>query len=295
MTESSIEAQKTRRDHRTPGQIEDLSGKITGFVLARVAEGRPGFPGHPKKTGRVALSRVAAALGLVAHELAHPVLARHIRTLAAYHGVESPRETTLAQALARIAATFAECPVPCRGKNVHLSAVRIATGIALHYLKSPECQALLRELESRNGKVVPIVDRADELKALAAYGDRLRRDGKGVPAKPGRSGPSATRVAWEIGISPDRFAHSHLSDALERLTAELGVEGAKPLSRDIERFTAFVDECVATREPVPAHRGRVGLRAVAARAGIAEHRIKNNAQMQRDLARWASEIGLEDK
>ncbi len=295
MTDYSIETGKKRRDQRTAYQVQRLIGDITGHVLGRVADGLRGFAGHPKKAGQIGLSHIAAALGLDVHELAHPEIDAHIRALAEIHGVETPQEATLARSLSVIGTTYAASPVPTRGKNVHLSAVRVATGLAERVLKAPECQALLKALAQRNGTVKPVVNREEELAMFAAFAERMRQEGRQLPSTLGLPGPSATRVARQLGISHERFAHSHLADALRRLADEVGVEAHPILAEDIERFAVFVDAKITARQPVPANAHGLAYRAIAAEAGIAAQRIANNAQMQRDLTRWIHKAGTETK
>lgn len=286
---------KQRRDQRTAYQIGNVISAITGYVLGRVKDGQRGFAGHPKKAGQIGLSHVAAALGLAVQELAHPQIGAHIRALAEIHGVETPQEATRKRSLSKIAEAYRASPVPICGKKVHVSAVQLATGLAIRILKAPECQALLKALAERNGTFRPVVDRNEELAMFAAYADRMRREGRQLPTTQGGGIASVTRVAKDVGISHDRFAHSHLANALKQLAAELGVEPHPSMAEDIERFAAFVDARIAARQTVPANAHGLAYQAIAAEAGIAAQRIANNPQMQRDLTRWSYKTGTETK
>ncbi|KPF62813.1 hypothetical protein IP69_19710 [Bosea sp. AAP35] len=284
---------KGRRHQRTTHQFEDQIGHITLFVLQRVADGLPGLPGHPKRTGHVALSVIAEELGVPVGNLTHPRLSAHLKDLAATYGVETPQQATLAKALTVIETTYDQEPVPFRGRNPHLSAIRLATGVAVTVLKTADAQALLRALAKRNGTVSPKVDHQAEIEALEAYGARLRKAGLPLPAMPGRDGPGITVIARAIAISNDRFARPHLATALARLARELGVASTVTVASDAARFTAFVDAMIAARKPVPHGRKGIAYRTIGQQAGIVGHRIIHSHALQSQLTRWIHKVGVE--
>ncbi|RYF31492.1 MAG: hypothetical protein EOO23_02400 [Comamonadaceae bacterium] len=279
-------AKAPRRDHRVAWQFEELEGRITGYALSRVAGGLKGLPGHPKAAGRPALEQIADAVDLLVHDLFHPRIRRHLDALAALHGIETPDEKAQRLALAQIERAYRHQRVPVRGRRPHLSAISLATGTPLPRLKTKACQTLLEDLIALNGVERPEVDYDAELDCLAAYGATLQAAGARLPAKPGRSGPSVTRIAKAIGITSHRFARPHLTTALNDLARKIGVEVGPTIIEDATRFAAFVDARIASGEPVPTWRGAIGYRAIAAMTGIEAQRIFNHPGMQRDVKRW---------
>lgn len=295
MTATNQNLTAAQRHHsRTPHQIEATIGAISAFALGRVASGLPGLPGHPKQPGQIALSAVAAALGLKHYDFAHPKLVAYLKKVAETHGVETPQQATLAKALTAIEAAYANKAVPYRGKKLHLSAIRLATGVAQPVLKAPDAQALLKTLADRNGTVRPDVDYDAESSALAAYGARLRAAGLRLPAKPGGEGPGIAQIARAIGLSPARFGRPHLAEGLERLVQELGIEPNVTIAADTARFAAFVDDMIAARTSVPCGRKGIAYQAIGQLAGITPHRIACNRSMQTELQRWIFKVGVDE-
>lgn len=286
-------AKAERRDHRVAWQFEELEGRITSYALSRVAGGLKGLPGHPKGAGRPALEQIADAVDVPVHALRHPRIRVHLDALAALHGIETPNDKAQRLAFAQIEAVYRAQPIPVRGRNPHLSAICVATGVPVLRLKTTACQMLLAELIASNGVARPEVDYDAELDRLAAYGEMLQAAGARLPAQPGRSGPSATRIAKAIGISRERFARPHLKTALNDLARKIGVEAGPTIIEDAARFTGFVDARIAAGAPVPTSRSAVGYRAIARMTGIEAQRIANHPAMQRDVKRWLTAIGQE--